>query len=308
MTVSSPVIGYDFPPLPYDQWEGTKQTLHLMMQIVGKIRLKYHPKLNHWWHVPLYPSAKGFTTGRIPYNGLDFELEFDFNRHVLEIRTCQDQHEAIPLPGLTIAAFYEQVKQTLARFGLPVRIVALPYDLPNTVPFAEDTQPREYDTDAAHRYWRITSQIADIFAEFQGHFVGKSTPVHQFWHSFDLALTRFSGRQAPPRTTGTRVDKEAYSHEVISFGFWPGDPNLREAAFYSYAYPMPDGITAEPLSPAIAYWGEYRGSTMALMKYADFIRQPNPREALLQCLESAYQAAALRADWPIESLARQDAV
>lgn len=298
---------YQFPPLPLPEWEASKITLHLFTQIIGKIRLGYHPKLNHWWHVSFYPSARGITTGRIPYCEREFEIEFDFIEHVLHIRTSQGDQRYIPLPGLTVAAFYQQVMETMASLDMPVSILPKPYLLADSqIPFAEDSEHHTYNAESVHRWWLILEQIASIFEEFRGQFTGKSTPVHLFWHSFDLALTRFSGKSATPPAHGTRVDKEAYSHEVISFGFWAGDTNYPQPAFYSYAYPLPPDITQALLKPDIAFWGNYRNSDMALMNYEDFRQLPEPRRALLDFLESAYQAGANCAGWPIASFRRQD--
>ncbi len=293
---------YQFPPL--GDWTDTQNTLHRFLQIVGKIRLRYHPKLNHWWHVTFYPSARGITTGRIPYCEREFEIEFDFIEHVLRLRTSEGEQQAFSLPGLSVAEFYHRTLDSLESFGLPVRIYPYPYLLPGSEhSFAEDTIHKSYDSEAAHKYWQALSQVANIFEEFRGRFLGKSTPVHLFWHSFDLALTRFSGRKAPPLQAGTPVDQEAYSHEVISFGFWPGDPTYPQPAFYSYTYPMPDGLAGKALEPDIAFWGEYRGSPMVLMNYEDFRLLPNPHEALLAYLETAYQSSAKQAHWPVEELA-----
>lgn len=190
---------------------------------------------------------------------------------------------------------------------MPVKIYAHPYLHPESnIPFAEDTTHGAYDKEMIHRYWRIVAQLSGIFDEFRGRFLGKSTPVHLFWHSFDLALTRFSGRKAQPLVNGGKVEREAYSHEVISFGFWPGDPLFPEPAFYSYTSPLPGGLTLEPIKPDIAYWGKYRGSDMALMKYEEFRKLPNLRETLLDFLESAYQAGAKRSNWALEELKRED--
>lgn len=288
-----------FPPMPLTDWEPTKDTLHLFLQIVGKIRMALHPKLNHWWHVTLYPTSRGLTTGRIPYKGKDFEIEFDFIEHVLKAWTSSGEFRQFPLPLLTVAEFYHKTMETLAQLGIHVDIVAKPYMNKSTIPFAEDSEHHTYDRDAVHRYWMIQNQIANIFEEFRGQFCGKSTPVQLYWHSMDLVVTRFSGKKAPPRTTGTRVDKEAYSHEVISFGFWPGDANFREPAFYSYTYPEPAGLTSQPLSAA-AKWTDMHGSNYAILTYENMRTQPDPRAALRDFLDSAYQAGAKAAGWPIE--------
>jgi len=209
---------FDLPPLPLAPWEDTKETLHLFLQIVGKIRMNTHPKLNHWWHVTLYPSSRGLTTGRIPYGGADFEIAFDFIQHTLTVSRCDGRARSFALAGLSVAAFYDKVFSALKEVDIEVSIRAVPYDRPYTTPFAQDTEHASYNGAHVHAYWRALSQIASVFEVFRGRFLGKSTPVHLFWHSFDLALTRFSGKAAPPMAGGTKADAEAYSHEVISFG------------------------------------------------------------------------------------------
>jgi len=294
--------GLDLPALPLEAWEDSKETLHLFSQIVGKVRMAAHPKLNHWWHVTLYPSSRGLTTGRVPYGGLDFEIAFDFIDHALDIRCCDGGHRRFPLTGLSVAAFHAHLFEALRALGIEVQIRAVPYDRPYTTPFAQDTGHADYDADRVHDWWRAMGQIASVFEEFRGRFLGKSTPVHLFWHSFDLALTRFSGRTAPPREGGTRADREAYSHEVISFGWWPGDAQVREAAFYSYTAPEPKGIETMPLDPEAAVWNEAGGSHMAFLPYEAVRTGTDPRSSILAFLESAYTAGARRAGWPLETL------
>lgn len=302
MTVSYRQAAYDFPALPLAEWAETKDTLHLFLQIVGKIRMALHPRLNHWWHVSFYLTARGLSTGRIPYSGLDFDLEFDWVDHWFRIRTSEGKIRQFPLDTLSVADFYQQVFETLHSLGIEPTIKAVPYMHKSTIPFAENTTPCAYDREAVHRFWRIISQIGSIFEEFRGRFVGKSTQVHLFWHSFDLALTRFSGRKAPPRINGTQADRDAYSHEVISFGFWAGDDQFPEPAFYSYTYPEPDKLAVEPLKPASAFWQDKQGSHMAILKYEDFRRAADPKSTLLSFLDSTYLAGASLANWPIEDL------
>lgn len=295
----------DLPPLPLGEWEDTKETLHLFLQIVGKIRLKTHPKLNHWWHVTLYPSSRGVTTRRIPYGGVDFEIGFDFIDHTLTVTRCDGGERSFALGGLTVADFYASVFGALTELGIEIQIHAVPYDRPYTTPFAQDTDHKTYDGDKVHAYWRALSQIATVFEEFRGRFLGKSTPVHLFWHSFDLALTRFSGKKAPPMEGGTNADREAYSHEVISFGWWAGDDQVREAAFYSYTAPEPDGVETQPLDPSEAVWNEAGGSHMAFLTYEAVRQSADPRATLLAFLESAYQAGATKAGWPVADFTHQ---
>ena len=295
------ITGLDLPPLPLEEWEDTKETLHLFVQIVGKIRMTAHPKLNHWWHVTLYPGVQGLTTGRIPYGAGTFEIAFDFFNHSLTVNASGSNTVRFPIAGLSVADFYAKLMQTLSTLGIAIDIQARPYDHKSTKPFALDHGQNSYDMDAVNRFWRALSSTASVFEEFRGRFVGKSTPVHLFWHSFDLALTRFSGRAAPLEG-GTKADKEAYSHEVISFGFWAGDGNVREAAFYSYAYPEPAGVRDEPLSPSDARWVEKDGSNLAFLSYDALRATADPRVALLSFLQSAYDGAAKRADWSADEL------
>jgi uncharacterized protein DUF5996 len=297
-----------FPEIPLDAWRPTKNTLHLYLQIVGKIRLKTHPRINHWWHVPFYVSPRGLTTRTIPYKGGNFEIEFDLKEHKLKIHTSSGGYEDFDLyDGLTVADFYKSVFANLAKLGIEPEIWSVPYEAPSTTPFAEDTENRSYDKEYIERFHQTLVAVDDIFEEFRGRFTGKSTPVHLFWHSFDLALTRFSGRPAPPMPEANMVTREAYSHEVISFGFWFGDdkPNsVADPAFYSYAAPKPEGLEKEPLQPNAAFWTPDGG--MALLMYDEVRKSDNPRSTVLDFLESAYKAGARRADWDIEDFRLRD--
>ncbi|MDW3098955.1 MAG: DUF5996 family protein [Alphaproteobacteria bacterium] len=295
----------DLPPLPLEAWEDTKETLHLFLQIVGKIRLKAHPKLNHWWHVTLYPSSRGISTRRIPFGGADFEIAFDFVDHTVTVSHCDRGERTFGLLGLSVADFHGELFSALGALGIEVEILGVPYDKPYKTPFDQDTEHSSYDGDKVHAYWRALTQIASVFEEFRGRFLGKSTPVHLFWHSFDLALTRFSGKKAPPMEGGTKADKEAYSHEVISFGWWAGDDQVREAAFYSYTAPEPAGIETQPLEPSEAVWNDAGGSHMAFVTYEAVRQSADPRATLLAFLESAYQAGATKAGWPVEDFTHQ---
>lgn len=289
-----------FPPLPLAEWRATKDTLHLYLQIVGKIRLALFPRLNHWWHVPFYVSTRGLTTRPIPFGAGNFEIEFDFIGHKLEITTSESELREFDLSdGLTVAEFYKQVFENLSALGIEAKIRAVPYEAPSTTPFAENTENKSYDKEYVERFRQILVSVNDVFEEFRGSFTGKSTPVHLFWHSFDLALTRFSGRRAPVRDEAGTVEREAYSHEVISFGFWAGDDNVPAPAFYSYAAPEPEGLTEEKLQPETAFWDNTKGA-MALLMYDDARKANAPREAILEFLESAYRAGAKRAGWDTE--------
>ena len=290
--------------MPLDAWRPTKHTLHLYCQIVGKIRLAMHPRLNHWWHVPLYVGPRGISTRAIPFRGGNFEVEFDFREHALKIYTSDGRTEDFALyDGLTVADFYSSLFSNLAKLGIEPEIRAIPYEAPSTTPFAEDIENKSYDKTYVERFHQTLVAVDDILEEFRGWFIGKSTPVHMFWHSFDLALTRFSGKSAPVREGASRVEREAYSHEVISFGFWFGDDKTVPApAFYSYTAPEPPGLAEEPLVPANAQWGESNGAHLALLMYDDVRSLPDPRATVLEFLESAYQAGAKRAGWDVENL------
>lgn len=293
-----------FPEIPLDAWRPTKNTLHLYLQIVGKIRLVTHPRVNHWWHVPLYVSPRGLTTRTIPHNAGNFEIEFDFHDHELKIRMSDGRVEDFAIyDGLSVADFYASVFANLAKLGLDPDIKAEPYEAPSTTPFADDRDNKSYDKEYVERFHKILVAVDEIFEEFRGRFTGKSTPVHLFWHSFDLALTRFSGRSAPQIEGANMVTREAYSHEVISFGFWFGDDkenSVAAPAFYSYTAPKPVGLEDEPLQPDKAFWTP--DGAMALLMY-DHIRDlDDPRTAVLEFLESAYQAGGKRSGWPLEQL------
>jgi hypothetical protein len=286
-----------FPEMALEAWRPTKNTLHLYLQIVGKIRLATHPRLNHWWHVPFYVSPRGLTTRAIPFRGMSFEIEFDFIDHKLVIRTSRGEVEDFSLfDGLTVADFYDSVFKNLTKLDIDAKIKPIPYEAPSTTPFPDDAENKSYDRESIERFHQILVQVNEILEEFRGRFYGKSTPVHLFWHSFDLALTRFSGKKVEPREGAGMVEREAYSHEVISFGFWFGDDNVPAPAFYSYTAPEPAGLTEEPLSPETARWDTTKGA-MALLMYDEARNTANPRQAVLDFLESAYRAGAARAGW-----------
>ncbi len=291
------------PPLPFDAWDSTCDTVHLFFQIVGKVRLRLSPRRNHWWHVPLYVSARGATTGPIPWHTGGFEMEFDFVDHQLVIRMADGRTRAIPLPGQSVAAFYKRLFSELSALGIEVHILAKPFGVPHlTVPFADDTEHAAYDAEFIGRYHRVLIAIDTWFKSFSGRFTGKISPVHLFWHSFDLAVTRFSGKRVPEMPNADPVTKEAYSHEVVSFGFWPGDPTFREPAFYSYTAPEPAGLSSTPLKPAAARWEPRNGSSLAVLPYEAIRTSADPEAVLLDFLESAYQAGARLAGWDVDAL------
>jgi hypothetical protein len=291
-----------FPPMPLDKWEGTYNTLHLYLQIIGKIRLALFPPKNHWWHVALYVSSRGLTTLPIPYRAFNFTIEFDFIDHSLVITTSKGQTERIRLQNLTVAEFYRGVVSRLSDLGIDAPIKAVPYDVPDvsTEPFEKDTTHASYDGEYVRRFWSVLVGVDSIFGEFRGHFLGKSTPVHLFWHHMDLALTFFSGKKAPEREGAGLVERDASSHEVISFGFWAGDKNVREPAFYAYASPPPEGLMDEPLKPEGAFWNREAG--MALLMYNRVREEKSPQRAVLDFLDSVYRAGAERAGWDTDAL------
>ncbi|ARS35958.1 DUF5996 family protein [Pontibacter actiniarum] len=295
--------GYVFPPLPLEEWEHTKETLHLYLQIIGKIRLQLMPRRNHWWNVTLYVTSRGLGTGPIPYKFYTFEVDLDFIEHQLHIRTSTGASETIALQdGLSVAAFYAQAMKALEVLGIHLEILARPYDNISTTPFAQDHLHATYHPEQVNRYWRVLVLVDQVLKEFSGRFYGKSCPVHLYWHHLDLTLTRFSGKRVPTQPEASTVEKDAYSHEVISFGFWPGDKEVRFPAFYSYTFPSPEGLEKEPLQPAQAAWVEANGSPMAVLNYEELRTLDNPRQALLAFLESCYQAGAKLAGWPLEEL------
>jgi hypothetical protein len=292
----------ELPPLPLAPWEPTKDTLHLWAQVLGKIRLASSPWRNHWWHAPFYVSPRGLTTGRLRWEAVSFDMELDFLAHRLRVRTDRDEVRELPLrDGLSVAAFFSQVTDMLGALGIRPAVRAEPFGLPITTPFPDDTEHASYDAEAVLRYWRALEWVDAVLAEFAGWFTGKQSPVHVFWHSFDLALTRFSGRRVPPPPEADPVTREAYGEEVVSFGFWAGDATVREPSFYSYTAPEPPGLTERPLEPEAARWAPEGG--MALLPYDAVREAPDPRRALLRFLQAAYEAGAQAAGWDRERLA-----
>lgn len=292
-----------FPALPLDEWRPTKNTLHLYLQIVGKIRLAMHPFINHWWHVPLYVSPRGLTTRAIPNGGASFEIEFDMHEHKLLISASDGRREDFDLyDGLAVADFYSSIFANLSKLNIHPKITPIPYEAPSTTPFEQDRENQSYDKPSIEKAHQILVAVNCIFEEFRGRFYGKSTPVHLFWHSFDLALTRFSGRPAPKIDGANAVTREAYSHEVASFGFWFGDDkegSVAAPAFYSYAAPEPAAAADQPLSPDAAFWAPANGSHLALLMYDDVRASAEPGTDVLNFLESAHSAAAKTGNWPM---------
>ena len=300
--------GADWPELPFEAWSETAATLHLWTQIVGKIRLVQTPWTNHSWHVPLYLTARGLTTSLIPYNGTAFEIAFDFHKQLLAITRIDGEERSLPLVPGTVADFYRSVFDNLKMLGFDIRIHTTPSEIPDAIPFDQDHVPRAYDPEYAARFWRALVQTGRVFTEFRARFIGKCSPVHFFWGSFDLAVTRFSGREAPPHPGGVPnfpdwVAREAYSHEVSSAGFWPGGAGADDAAFYAYAYPAPGGFSEFDVRPAGALWSNELGEF--LLPYRDVQTAASPDDILLEFLQSTYEAAAQPGNWDRASLERE---
>jgi hypothetical protein len=298
----------DWPALPYGDWEETATTLHLWTQIVGKIRLAQSPWTNHSWHVPLYLTARGLTTSPIPCHARLFELSFDFLDHQLVIQSSDGGCRQVALQPRSVADFHRAVFGALRELGLEVSIHTTPSELADAIPFELDTVHHHYDAQAAQRFWRALLQADRVFKEFRARFLGKCSPVHFFWGSFDLAVTRFSGRPAPPHPGGIPnfpdwVAREAYSHEVSSAGFWPGGGGITYPAFYSYAYPAPAGFAAAAVRPDGAFWEPSLGEF--LLPYEQVRNASSPDALLLDFLQSTYEAAADGAGWDRSALERQ---
>jgi len=289
-----------WPALSYPEWKETQATLHLWTQIVGKIRLVQTPWVNHSWHVALYVTARGLTTSPIPYGKLTFEIDFDFVEQVLRVKTSDGRDATLPLAPRSVADFHRDLFARLSSLGLAVHIKMKPNEIPDAVRFDQDRTHAAYDPAAAARFWRVLVQADRVFKQFRARFSGKCSPVHFFWGSFDLAVTRFSGRPAPPHRGGVPnlpdwVAREAYSHEVSSCGFWPGADAMPYPIFYSYAYPEPEGFKTALVRPAAARYdaafGEY------VLPYDEVARSAAPDELLLDFLQTSYEAAADLARW-----------
>ena len=294
-----------WPALPYPDWADTCQSLHLRTQIVGKIRLELSPWVNHSWHVPLYVTSRGLGTSPVPHGRRMFELDLDLVDHQMVITPFDGPRRTVPLVAESVASFHRRVFETLDELDLPVRIHATPSEIPDGIPFHEDTDMRPWDRDAVTRFWRALVQVDRVFKTFRASFLGKSSPVHFFWGSFDLAVTRFSGRSAPPHPGGVPnfpdwVAREAYSHEVSSAGFWPGGPGFEEAAFYSYAYPEPARFADARVMPETATYSPELGEYV--LPYEEVRRSASPDATLLEFLGSSYAAAADLARWDRSSL------
>jgi hypothetical protein len=290
-----------WPPLPFDGWKDTYETLHMWTQVVGKIAVAQAPPLNHSWGVSLRLTPRGLTTPNLPHDHRSFTMEFDFIDHQLVIHTSDGQKRSVPLKSRSVADFYRDLMATLQAMGLPEKIWTMPVEIPSPVRFEDDVVHHTYDPEAANRFWRILVQVERVFAFCRSGFIGKCSPIQFFWGGFDLAVTRFSGRTAPPRE-GPAFMREAYSHEVISHGFWPGSAPVLEPAFYAYAVPEPDGLKTARVQPAAAYYHNELGEF--ILPYDAVRTASSPEEALTDFVESTYSLAATLAGWDRAALER----
>ena len=303
-----------WPALPLAEWQDTYATLHMWTQIVGKIRLAQTPLINHWWNVPLYVTARGLTTTAMPYRDRTFEIEFDFIDHQLLIKCDDGAVKRIPLIPRSVADFYHEVFKALDGLGIEVKIWPVPVEVQDPIPFEQDHKNASYDAEYVNRFWRILVKTDKVFEEFRSRFIGKCSPVHFFWGSFDFAVTRFSGRAAPEREGADVITREAYSHEVISHGFWPGmrasgaversesEGTINAPAFYSYTAPEPPGLSEAPVRPSKAFYSSSMKEFILL--YDDMRSAPSPEEALMEFLQSTYEAGAKLAKWDRAALER----
>ena len=296
-----------WPDLPLEAWSDTTATLHLWMQIVGKVRLAQSPWVNHSWHVTLYVTPRGLSTSPVPYGGRTFEIVFDFIAHQLTIESSDGGTARMPLQPQSVAAFYRRLMSELDALGIQVRINRTPNEVAEAIPFDQDETHAAYDREHANRFWRVLVQADRVLKQFRARFIGKCSPVHFFWGAPDLAVTRFSGRTAPEHPGGVphlpdRVAREAYSHEVSSCGFWWGGGPIPHAAFYAYAYPEPEGFSRAAVQPAAAF---YSNDLKEFILPYDAVRQADsPDDTLLQFLQSTYEAAADLAHWDRQALER----
>jgi len=292
-----------WPELPLAAWQPTKDTLHMWTQMVGKVRMEFTPLVNHWWNVPLYVSARGLTTSIIPCGDVVFELEFDFIDHKLRIVTSRGDAAQLALRPRSVADFYAEFMASLSKLGIDAKISPLPQEVPDPIPFDRDEQHKSYDPDAAHRFWRVLLAVDTVLKEFRSRFIGKCSPVHFFWGSFDLAVTRFSGRRAPPRPEADLMTREAYSHEVSSVGWWTGGGDVDGPVFYAYAAPEPESFAQQKVKPQSAFY--HPTLHEFFLNYDDVRRSASPRQSLLDFAQSTYEAAANLGAWDRAALERQ---
>lgn len=284
-----------WPVLPLKSWQDTCATLHMWTQVAGKVRLALTPQLNHWWNVPLYLNARGLTTSPIPFGQRTFELSFDFIDHRLVLNLSDGLVKTLPLAPIAVADFYQDVMRLLRDAGIGVKIWKMPVEVPDPIPFDEDRVHASYDAESARTFWRILLAVHEVFYEFRSRFIGKCSPVHFFWGSFDLAVTRFSGRRAPERPGADAMTREAYSHEVSSVGFWPGGGGIEDAAFYSYTVPEPPGFREAAVRPGGAFY--HPQLSEFILMYDEVRTSPSPAAALLEFCQSTYEAAATLGNW-----------
>lgn len=291
----------NWPVLILEEWQDTLATLHMWTQIVGKIRLELTPLVNHWWNVPLYVSARGLTTSPMRYDNRIFEIEFDFIDHKLRIECSDGALTTLDLHPQSVADFYQELMTTLHSLGIDVKIWPMPVEIPNPIRFDQDQIHKSYDAEYANRFWRALVNIDDVFKDFRARFIGKVSPVHFWWGSFDHAVTRFSGRTAPPREGADKITVEAYSHEVISHGFWPGGNGV-QAAFYSYTAPEPADLNESKIKPTAAFYS--KDMKEFLLPYDAVQQSPSPEDALMDFCQSTYEAGANLAQWDRKALER----
>lgn len=295
-----------WPLLPVKEWETTRATLHMWTQMVGKVKLALCPNVNHWWNVTLHVNSRGITTQAIPFGDRVFEIQFDFQKHILDMRCSDGQQREISLAPRSVADFYSEFMDALASLNIRMEIWPMPVEIPNPIRFDEDRVHASYDPEYANRFWRVLLSVESVFEEFRARFIGKSSPVHFFWGSFDLAVTRFSGRRAPERPGADRITREAYSHEVISVGFWPGNEGASDAAFYAYAAPEPQDFAQASVSPAAAFYGKEMKEFF--LPYEAVRTSDSPARALMDFAQSTYYAGASLGNWDRAALERESAV
>jgi Family of unknown function (DUF5996) len=288
-----------YPALPLDEWKETNDTVHLWTQIVGKIRLTQTPLLNQWWNVPLYVTARGLTTSVMPCDDKNFSIDFDFLSHKLIVQTNFNDGFSFDLEPISVADFYFKLLPKLRANEIEVEIHGVPDELENPIPFVEDHEHKSYDKEAVERFFRVISSVDRVFKEFRARFTGKSSPVHFFWGSFDLAVTRFCGREAPPRENADRITRIAYDQEVISHGFWTGN-GFGEPAFYAYHAPEPQGFKDAKIKPDEAFYSKEMSEYF--LKYEDVRNSENPDQAILDFIQTTYEAGAKSADWNDDKL------
>jgi Family of unknown function (DUF5996) len=302
MSMNSSLNLPDWPPLLFDEWENTCDTLHMWTQIVGKTRMVREPLLNHWWNVTLYVTPVGLTTSSIPYRDQAFEIDFDFLSHRLRIVTSHGREYIMCLYARSVADFFSEYMAALRSLGIEIHIDPTPAEFDDTTPYDQDQHHASYDKQYVERFLRVLIQADRSFKKFRSRFIGKCSPVHFFWGSFDLAVTRFSGRRAPEQPNMDRMMREGYSHEVISCGFWPGDRRFRAPAFYSYTAPAPEGLADETARPQGAYWDKQLAEF--IYRYDDARAAQSPEQAILDFCQSTYEAGAKLAKWDRASLER----